>query len=319
VLHKRGRIWHYEFSLDGQRYRGSTATSDYSEAKKIAERIKAQNRLAKERGKDEILSFPQCVALYIKDGGEQRFLAPILRHFAKHKVKDINGLVVREAAKILYPDAEPSTWNRQVLTPVKAIINKAADSGLCKPITIKRFPEPVRQRPAASREWIDKFVEAALAMDMPETAAIVRFMFETGARVSEACRLEWKDVNLKDRRVYLERTKTVARTAFIGPVGVSLLSRLPIQQSQRVFGAANRSTVSKRIGKVIALGKLDPFTSHELGRHGFYTEMIVRNRVDPKTAARLGGSKSVRLVMETYVSPDEDRHIIDEVFGERKA
>ncbi len=317
MLHKRGRIWHYEFSLDGQRYRGSTGTADEKEAKKIAERIKAQNRLAKERGKDEILSFPQCVALYIKDGGEQRFLAPILRHFAKHKVKDINGLVVREAAKLLYPDAEPSTWNRQVLTPVKAIINKAADSGLCKPITIKRFPEPVRQRPAASREWIDKFVEAALTLDMPETAAIVRFMFETGARVSEACRLEWKDVDLEGKRAFLERTKTDPRTVFYTEGTRRLIAGL--ETGKRVFHAGNRSTVGKRIQRVIDQTGIAAFTSHELGRHGFYTEMIVRNKVDPKTAARLGGSKSVRLVMETYVSPDEDRHIIDEVFGERKA
>lgn len=314
MLHKRGKIWHYEFSLDGKRYRGSTGQTDKKEAEKVAERIKAQNRLAVKAPADH-LSFAQCVNLYVKDGGEQRFLAPILRHFAKTLVKNINGLVVREAAKRLYPKAEPSTWNRQVLTPVKAVINRAADNGLCDPITIKRFPEPIRQRPAASKEWIEKFVEAALAMDMPETAAIVRFMFETGARVSEACRLEWKDVSLDSGRVFLERTKTEPRTVFVTERTVGLLRSLPARG--RVFAASNRSTVHKRIYAVCQNSGLAKFSSHELGRHGFYTEMIVKNRVDPKTAARLGGSKSVRLVMETYVSPDEDRGIIDEVFGNK--
>lgn len=316
MLHKRGKIFHYEFSLDGTRYRGSTGQTNEKEAKKVAERIKAQNRLAR-NDPDEHLSFAQCVAIYIKDGGEQRFLAPLVRHFAKVKVKDINGLTVRDAAKTLYPNAEPSTWNRQVLTPVKAVINKAADNGLCAPLTVKRFPEPVRQRPAADKEWIDKFVEAALKLDMPETAAIVRFMFETGCRVSEACRLEWKDVDLERRTAFIERTKTDPRTVFYSRFTDDLLRLIPMRG--RVFNAANRSTVAKRIRRVVQGKQMDNLTSHELGRHGFYTEMIVRNKIDPKTAARLGGSKSVRLVMETYVSPDDDRRVIDEVFGERKA
>lgn len=314
MLHQRGKIWHYEFSLDGQRYRGTTGQTDKAEAKKVAERIKAQARLNKAEP-DYNLSFAQCVAIYIKDGGEQRFLAPLVRHFAKHKVRDINGLVVREAAKTLYPDATPATWNRQVLTPVKAVINRAADNGLCDPITVKRFPEPVRQRPAADREWIDKFVEAALKLDMPETAAIVRFMFETGARVSEACRLEWKDVSIEGGRAFLRRTKTEPRTVFFTERAAGLLGSLPA--GSRVFNASNRSTVAKRIERVTREAGLPERTSHEVGRHGFYTEMIVKNKVDPKTAARLGGSKSVRLVMETYVSPDDDRRVIDEVFGNK--
>ena len=129
--------------------------------------------------------------------------------------------------------------------------------------------------------------------------------------------MEWEDVSIEERKAFLEKTKTTPRVVFYSAIVGRLLSRLRERDGIRVFNAGNRSTVSKRIARVVYFGRLEAFTSHELGRHGFYTEMIVRNKVDPKTAARLGGSKSVRLVMETYVSPDEDRHIIDEVFGNK--
>ncbi|MDZ5697814.1 hypothetical protein [Chelativorans sp. M5D2P16] len=69
---------------------------------------------------------------------------------------------MREAARILYPGASPATWNRQVVTPVRAIINFAAEEGLCDHFRMKRFPEgQKRQRPAGdnddeSRKVIDQ-------------------------------------------------------------------------------------------------------------------------------------------------------------------
>jgi integrase len=42
------------------------------------------------------------------------------------------------------------------------------------------------------------------------------------------------------------------------------------------------------------------------GRHGFATTAL-RNRIDPKTAAKLGGWKNMRAFMETYA------HAIDDI------
>ena len=316
MLKRRGKVWHYAFTLDGERYRGTTGETDKERAAEVAEGIKARQRSILAGNVREVITFAECVQIYIKDDGEQRFLAPLLHHFRKHLVKDISGLDVRNAARTLYPDASPATWNRQVITPMRAVINKAAEAGLCNTIKVKRFPEERPERPAATREWIDAFCDAALKLDMPETAAIVRFMFETGARVSEACRLEWKDVSIKGGRAFLERTKTEPRTVFFTNRTAEYLVRL--QRVGPVFNAANRSTVRKRIARVLAKANLTPLTSHEFGRHGFYTEMIKRNGIDAKTASKLGGSKSVRLVMETYVASEADRTIIDRVFGQKR-
>lgn len=138
-LKKRGDIWHYSFTVDGKRYRETSGTGDKRLAEDIAIKHEDRVRRAAVHGQEAILTFPEAVAEYLNDGKDGRFTAPLIRHFRKWKVKDITGPEIRKAAKILYPEASPATWNRQVITPMRAIINHVAEakrgmfmwSGLC--------------------------------------------------------------------------------------------------------------------------------------------------------------------------------------------
>jgi integrase len=256
------------------------------------------------------------VRLYLDDGKSERFLDVLVERFENVKLGDITGISVRKAAKDLYPKAAGSTLNRQVITPMRAVIRHAADAGMCQPLSVKRFPEERVTRPAGDKEWLKIFCRTAMEMNMPETAAIARFMFETATRVSEACRLEWKDVDIGEGRAFLTRTKTVPRTVFLTRGTANLLRGIP--HNGPVFSAANRSTVQKRFDRVIQAAGLPRLTSHEIGRHGFATEMIVRQGVDIATTAEHGGWKSTRLMMDRYVKGDDKRTVIDRVFGEKK-
>ncbi|OJU66209.1 MAG: hypothetical protein BGO05_10205 [Rhizobiales bacterium 63-7] len=256
--------------------------------------------------------------LYTDDGKGMRYIPQLLKYFMRWKIKDITGQEIRKAARAIYPNGSPATLNRQVITPMRAIINHAADAGKCKRLAVKRFKEERVVRPAGSKEWIDAFCKAALKLDMPETAAIARFLFETAARVSEACRLTWDDVDFQTGVAYLRKTKTVPRKVFLTRKMVIAMANIRASHSTLVFAAANRSTVKKRVDKVVSKAGLQRLTSHEFGRHGFATEMIVRNSVDVATTADHGGWKSRRLLMETYVEGDGNRDIIDRVFGAKK-
>ena len=77
--------------------------------------------------------------LYLDQGGEDRFLLPLLNYFGKEPLAKITPGRIRTAASTLYPDAGPATWNRQVITPARSIINCAHDSGLCPPIRVRQF------------------------------------------------------------------------------------------------------------------------------------------------------------------------------------
>jgi hypothetical protein len=52
-------------------------------------------------------------------------------------------------------------------------------------------------------------------------------------------------------------------------------------------------------------------TAHS-GRHGFATTAL--QKMDPKTAAWLGGWKNIRLFMETYAHASEDITLNDRMF-----
>ena len=314
---KGSDIWQYDFTVDGTRYRKSAKTRDRRLAEDIAIQHEERVRRAAVHGQEAIITFPECVAEYINDGKDGRFTAPLIRHFRKWKVKDITGPEIRKAAKILYPGASAATWNRQVITPMRAIINHVAEAKRLPKISVKRFKEEKKRRPAGSSDWLKAFCKAAKKLGMSETAAIARFMFETATRVSEACRLTWDDVNLQLGIAFLTKTKTEPRKVFLTRAMVIDLANIRSRHETLVFAAANRSTVKKRIDKVIKEAGLVRLTSHELGRHGFATEMIRRNGVDVATTADHGGWKSRRLLMETYVEGDADREVIDRVFGKK--
>lgn len=309
--------WHYDFTVDGKRYRPSSYTTDKRLAEDIAIKHEERVRRAAVHGEEAVLTFPEAVAEYLNDGKDGRFLAPLTKHFRKWKVKDITGPEIRKAAKALYPGAQPATWNRQVITPTRAVVNHIADAKGWPKISVKRFKEERKARPAGNKSWLDAFCKAAKKLDMPETAAIARFMFETATRVSEACRLTWEHVDLQLGVAFLEKTKTEPRKVFLTRAMVIDLANIRSLHETLVFAAANRSTIKKRFDKVIKEAGLSRLTSHEIGRHGFATEMIRRNGVDVATTADHGGWKSRRLLMETYVEGDADREVIDRVFGKK--
>jgi integrase len=250
-----------------------------------------------------------AVQHYIKAGKSNRFLAPLWDRWERVLVRDITPGIVRTAARDIYPKAGPATWNRQVITPARAVINHAADLGLCSPIRVKRFKEPKAERRATERAWHDRFVANA----PPALAALCLFMFQSGARVGEATALEWKDVNLQEGWARFGRTKNGhPHKVHLTVEMVALLANLP--KGRKVFGFATRHCVYRPWKVTCRRAGIAPLTPHEAGRHSFATA-AARHGIDPATIARLGNWHSPRFVMDTYVQPRDGREVIEEVFG----
>lgn len=259
--------------------------------------------------------FETAVASYKRAGGDGRFTDVLTIHFAGTPVRDILPGHVKDAAYALYPTARPATWNRQVLTPASAVLNHAAERGWCAPIRIKRFEEERVERRAVDRAWIDAFMAHA----SPELAALALFMFTTGARISDALSLAWDNVGA--RRAVID-TKTGSREAILSREMVARLSGLQ-RHNERVFRYRSRRHVYAQWQVVCDRAKIERVPPHQAGRHSFATEMIVRQRVDAQTTAKLGGWKSTRM-LDRYTHPEKLEGVVDDVFGipgpkERKA
>lgn len=206
--------WHYRGSVNGRRLRGSTGTCD----RKIAERFKAElEAKAWDRhfnGPGAGLTMAQVFNAYLDAEKSERFLLKLVDYWKNTLVEHVHAGTIQQAAKAIYPNAHEPTWNRQVIKPTQAAINHAAGLGWCSRISVKRFDENPEKKIPATIEWVRAFNEQALIDGLPHLGALCLFMFGTAARISEASRMVWGDVDLHQRvckLYYTSRSRGAAK------------------------------------------------------------------------------------------------------------
>jgi len=312
-LYKRGKVWWVDGKLNGERVRESTRETERDHAESYALRRTNEARKAAEFGPEAILTFGAATGFYLDAGKSDRYLKPIFNKWEHRLVREIKPGNVLDLARQLYPNAGPATRNRQVISPVQAIINHSAERGLCQHIRIRRFPVPKHQPQNVSLEWLEKFMAAS----SPHLAAFACFMAMTGARVSEAIRLDWKDVDLGERTALLRKTKNGDPRKADMPIAlVSRLAALPKREGP-VFEYASRHSFQTPWENAEVRAGIPHMKPHDAGRRLFATRMV-QSGVDAVTVAKAGGWKSVRMVLEVYAQPADTKEAVNRVFGTSK-
>lgn len=318
---RKGGIWYITGTVDGERIRRSLGTRDEKVANlKYAE---AQSKLQKAAiyGVEYEALFADAAVLYLQDGKDSRFIAPIIKEIGRMRIAKIKPGTIRRVAKKLYPDATAATRNRQCISPAAAIINFGADAGICNFIRIKKFKVTEEKQPVAvDIAWHEKFIEHA---DSLQIAALDLLMYTTGVRISNAVRLEPEHLDLDNATALLKQTKNgSAHTLRLTDDLISMLREIEPKQvkdgSYRIFGYYCRSSIYTPWKKTCKAAGIPYIPPHQSGRHTFATEMIIRNGVDAKSTAVIGGWKSVRLLLERYVHPEGLNEQVEEVFGSVK-
>ena len=327
-IYKRGNTWWVKGRIDGvDGYtRQSLGTSDeaVAEAQKRGIETKARQRaiLGADAPKPEDeLTFSGAVLKYNAKPREAIYLTKIIPIIGNQKVRDISGKSVKDMAKKLYPYAACDTWRRQVISPVRAVINNAHELRLCAPIRIKAFTrteivEQDRFRGKQSRvakqpsnwEWIEAFRAQAFTDRLPYMAALALFMFTTGARVSQSCDIRRpRDIDLSQSRVFLPAAKGhPAQWIDIIPAMVVDIANLT-PKNGLLFGYRSRSSINGTWARICDRAKIDHIAPHAAGRHGFGTELLVRQEVDAVTIAKAGRWSSPRVPLETYAHAENTK------------
>lgn len=293
-----------------RRIRRSSGTADGKIAEALAQRLEAKEWARLIHGDPAALTFAEAVLMYVNDGHDIRFTAPLVRHFRDMLVADMKPGHIRTAGRDIYPQAKPATWNRQVIVPARAVINHAASKGLAQFIRVDRFAElrPVRKAPDAL--WLPAFLDHA----PPPLAALALFMRTTAGRIGQAVALDWKAVNLSAGTAVIPPAKGYPeRVAFLPPDVVARLANLEKGKGP-VFGFVNRWEVYRPWRGACEAAGIPYVGPHSAGRRAFATAMS-RAGVDPKTAAELGGWKSMRLMLEVYTDSAAGPEVVHRVFG----
>ena len=308
-LYRRGKIWHYRGSVAGRRIRGSCKTTEQDIAARQASEIEAREWKCRFDGPQAVLTFAQAAIMYRALGKPTRFLDRIEDYWKDTLVKDITPTAIRTMAMTLYPNAKNATRNRQGIIPCQAIINAAAEGELCAYVRVKRFKTEKKIKPPFTLEWVDAFCKVA----GPHLGALALFMFATGARISEALSVQWDHVDLKARKALIPRSKiSEQREVHLPPRLVAAIANLPQMKNRPVFFYRKRGDMHNLWDATVARAKIKRMTPHS-GRHGFATT-VLRNGIDPKTGAWLGGWKSTKHFMETYAHAIQDTTLNEVVF-----
>lgn len=335
--YRRGATWWIRgrVEFDGapitDYYRCSSGASSEAGARAwIARETERQRRRHIVGDEAQALTFADAVVLYPAKPAEAKYLIPIVEEIGLRPLKAITPREVRDMAPKLYPDAATDTWRRQVVTPVSAVINHAHGEGLCPPIRIKGYSTQERidqdkrrgkhsrtERRPADREWLEKFTAEA----GPYLGTLAEFMFETAARIGQAVALRPNDLDLMRARVWMPASKGhPAQWVAISPAMVARLANLPARQPHdrkagvrlphTVFGYASRTGPLKAWKSACERAGIDYLSPHAAGRHGFYTEMRVRQGLDPVTAAKAGRWANPALPDAIYAHSDIDEREI---------
>lgn len=333
-LYQRSGWWWFKGRVDripgGKYYRQSSgvpSTASEAEAIQAVGRFEEQEIKRHYVGDEQALTFSQAVLLYPAGEMEAKDLIKILPIMGDRPCSRITPQEVRNLGRRLFPNGSTDTWQRHVVTPVRAVINNAHDLGKCPPIRIKAYSKQERldqdkERGKASRvektpgswEWILAFRTTA----NPYLAAMAQFMFETGARISQATALTPDDLDLQNARVMMPAAKgTEAQWVSISMELVVELANLKPRRPRkgphgatrprehRVFGYQGKNGVYKTWKKACEKAGIAEIMPHAAGRHGFATEMLVRQRLDTATVAKAGRWSDVALMQRVYMH-DED-------------
>lgn len=304
--------WYASITVPGRdRLRTSCRTPIKKRARKFAEAIEQKEWDRRTTGDGKTLTFAEAVMLYRKDGKPTQYLKPLVRYFKNQTIDSIKPGHIKAAAAAIYPGANPATWNRQAVTPARAVINHAAERGLTHNIKVRRFHEsrPIRKAPAA--DWLPAFMAAA----PPRIAALALFMRVTAARVGQAIEMEWESVDLSEGIAIVPAAKGhPERRAFLTPECVAALANIEGKRTGRVFGFRSRRRVYDPWRATCEAAGIPYVSTHSAGRRAFATEMA-RAHIDPKTAADLGGWKSVRIMLDIYTDSAASREVVNRVFS----
>ena len=238
----------------GRRVRQRAQSNNRRLAEEEARLLEAQHLREKYLGRSHPdKTFAEAVALYIATEdlaiGDLKRLDRILEVIGERLCRYIDQNDVDEVAvKVIKPGATPATVRRGVITPIRAVLNKAAFRGWCN----RPYFELPREAPGRVRFLFPGEAWRLIAATTPGFRPLPIFLLGVGSRLGETLDLEWPtDIDLSAAKVMFRVENTKAgkpRLVDLSPALVATLANLP-----------------HRDGKVFRSHLLDPETGERKG------------------------------------------------------
>lgn len=309
-------FWQYDFTVNGQRFRGSTGETGKREAAKVEDDHKqsAKRSLGQRRREWNV---EMLCAVYWGERAQHKAssatilgqLAQVRRHLGKdRKLSSLtNASIMDYRAKRRGDGLQQQSINREV-TILRAAMRYVAEVHGVNVPALKwaalRHDEPSpRQRYLTFEEWAN-----LLAVAHPSIKPILICAVTTGLRKANILTLDWSRVRLSSRRIALTVKGNKIHEVRIVPLLAAALSAMPDRKG-RVFDTRN---FEKRWRQAVKDAGLDDFRFHDL-RHTF-ASWARQNGADISDVKEALGHSDISMTMRyAHIRPDAENTAFDRV------
>ena len=337
----RGKFYHYDFMIDGKRYKGSTKTSDKKLAEHIADTIKA-DLLRKKHDLPSVINyrFKDIWELYIKSQSTAKKTIEVRLTSAKHFLPVLQNMSLntittdkienyRLNRKLEITSLEKNSGKRESEISFRSVNIEIAtlynffnfciekgyiDKNPCA--GIKKLNELSRLK-TLSDEDIDKLINGATNK---LTKDLISFLVYTGCRKGEALNLKWDDVDLKNGVIAIKATKTRydRRIPISAPLEAVLTG---IERNQDCPYVFNRNGVKltdfkRSFHTACRNAGLKDLHIHDL-RHVFASALTMNDVSLYKTGILLGHRTPNMTQRYAHLKPSELKKEIEKAFGKK--
>jgi integrase len=310
MLYRREKYFHYDFTVAGKRFRGSTGQTSKSKARKVESKMIAK---AEERGPSAVLRrapllsvFGLRFLIWVKQG---RGLAANTRRYYQLGWRRISqtllmGMaldsITTEEVDRLPLSGSPSYVN-QALRTLRRLLGKAVEwKVIVVAPRIRLLPEPERQ------QVLDPESEAKLlAVGKQPLNDVMVIIQDAGMRPDEVFRIRIENIDFVGRRIFNPTGKTKASRRYV-PMSRRMFDMLLVRCAGKTEGwlfpcarakGGHRTTVAKQFREARQKADLPASLVLYCARHAFGTAiyeetgnlamvMKVMGHTDVRTAMR---------------------------------
>jgi len=250
MLYKRGKTWHTDFSVNGQRFRQSLDTTDWREAQSKEKELIAQasaGKLAPASQQFSKLNVGEAVDRYLEDRAahvqprskrsESDHAKPLREYFGLLPVARIDADSIHAYIRHRKNKGLSNTTVNMEIGILRRILKRAKRWHFVED-DIRRLPE--RRDIGRALQPDEKLHLLKLAQSKPEweiayLASVLAL--NTTMRGCEIKQLHWRDIDFMDRSLTIRRSKTLAgeRLIPLNANAYNALMRLR-QRTQKEFG-----------------------------------------------------------------------------------
>lgn len=321
ALYKRGGVFHYDFAMDGRRYRGSTKETILSRARMIEAQLMQeakQRKLTAQRRTLTLAEFSKRFLDWVKtarlEAESRKYYESGWRMLSQTPIAAMRvAHITTDEAEALRFEHSPANANRALRT-LRRMLGKAAEWG-----TIAAAPKVKLFKEEGRSALINDEAEAKLlgAARQP-LRDVLTIMLDCGMRPGEVFQMRWEDIDWERKVIFIPRGKTRLARRYL-PMSERIIAALNARKKEQVegwvFPSDSKSGHLTTVATAFETARKDAKLSSEIklysARHTFATKVLAATGNLSLVMRTLGHSNAQTAMIYQHPSMEDVRQVVN--------